>query len=312
MFIVSFFFLTSFIQAYRLGGEVIEDISCIEAQTYSYTLSYPSEFDWCNMNDISYCTMSRNQHLPQYCGSCWAHGALSALADRIKIKRVKSGDFGIDINLSIQHILNCGDAGSCHGGSVLGPYRWLKSLGDRTGSGVSYETSNPYLACSSESTEGFCKYADTECSSIKGVAYSCDTFTETGGSCKAVTRYPNATISSYGSVSGELSIMHEIFTNGPVTCGIDAIPLLEYTGGILKEPGEEIDHVVSIVGWGEENEIPYWVVRNSWGEYWGEMGFVRVLRGKNSLHLEEECAWAIPKDFTIMNHPCFEDGECNF
>lgn len=36
--------------------------------------------------------------LPQ-CGSCWAHSALSSLADRIKIARNAQG---VDINLSIQ------------------------------------------------------------------------------------------------------------------------------------------------------------------------------------------------------------------
>lgn len=41
----------------------------------------------------------------------WAHGALSALADRIKIARNAVGD---DINLSIQWVLNCG------GGALLG------------------------------------------------------------------------------------------------------------------------------------------------------------------------------------------------
>ena len=40
----------------------------------------------------------------RYCGSCWAHGAMSSLSDRIKIARNASGD---EINLSIQHILNC-------------------------------------------------------------------------------------------------------------------------------------------------------------------------------------------------------------
>jgi hypothetical protein len=44
------------------------------------------------------------------------------------------------------------------------------------------------------------------------------------------------------------------------------------------------------------------------GEYWGEMGFIRVAKGSNALLLEEDCAWAVPKDFTTANTPCYEDG----
>ena len=54
----------------------------------------------------------------------------------------------------MQHVLNCGGVGSCHGGTVDGPYQWLHTLSQTTGSGIAYETSNPYLACSSESTGG--------------------------------------------------------------------------------------------------------------------------------------------------------------
>merc|ERR1719345_92214 len=126
----------------------------------------PDSWDWRNINGTNYCTMSRNQHIPQYCGSCWAHGSVSALGDRIKIARKRKGIDGIDINLSVQHILNCGGVGSCHGGSVVGPYQWLHDLSKRTGSGISYETSNPYMACSSESQEGFCGNADWSCNAM--------------------------------------------------------------------------------------------------------------------------------------------------
>jgi len=83
--------------------------------TYLDASELPDEFSWANVNGVSFLTHNLNQHLPVYCGSCWAHGALSSLADRIKVARGAKGD---DINLSIQFVLNCGSdvAGSCFGG----------------------------------------------------------------------------------------------------------------------------------------------------------------------------------------------------
>lgn len=104
----------------------------------------------------------------------------------------------------------------------------------------------------------------------------------------------------------------EIYARGPIACGIDASQILTYTGGIASQPSDSIDHVISVVGWGTEGSKEYWIVRNSWGEYWGEMGYVRVEKGKNALALESGCTWAVPKTFTAPENSnqvhCYEDG----
>jgi hypothetical protein len=101
------------------GHTILQDYSSPLPYTYLGHKDLPTNFTWQNVHGISYTTKSLNQHIPQYCGSCWAHGALSALADRIKIARHAVGD---EINLSVQWVLNCGGsvAGSCHGGSHSG------------------------------------------------------------------------------------------------------------------------------------------------------------------------------------------------
>jgi len=280
---------------YELGAQPFESNKTLD--------DYPADFSWCDKDGTSYCTMSRNQHIPQYCGSCWAHGAVSALGDRIKIARKAKGS---DINLSVQHILNCGGVGSCYGGSVVGAYYWIHSQRSK---GISYETSNPYVACSYDSKEGLCPGNDWSCNAMN-VARTCSTFPPEG-KCVGLAEYPNATIAEYGSISGASAMMKEIYNRGPISCGIDAAAILHYTGGIYDGPGAEVDHVISVVGWGTDpSKGRYWIIRNSWGEYWGEFGYIRSTFG--SLQVEEECAWATLNSYTAPENsnqvPCYEDG----
>jgi cathepsin X len=45
------------------------------------------------------------------------------------------------------------------------------------------------------------------------------------------------------------------------------------------------------------------------GQYWGEMGYMRLEAGKNLLGIEGEVAWATPGSFTMHNFPCAENGD---
>lgn len=53
--------------------------------TYLAKDALPKEYDIRNLDGVSYASIDRNQHIPQYCGSCWAQGAASALSDRLAL-----------------------------------------------------------------------------------------------------------------------------------------------------------------------------------------------------------------------------------
>ena len=108
---------------------------------------------------------------------------------------------------------------------------------------------------------------------------------------------------------------------GPIACTIP-VPdsLLNYTGGIYRDEtnSTSLDHDISVVGYGidkvpenaddlgflpeksplfQSTGLKFWHVRNSWGTYWGEQGFFKVIRGVNNLQLESgNCAFAVPED----------------
>nr|BAN20674.1 cathepsin B [Riptortus pedestris] len=62
-----------------------------------------------------------------------------------------------------------------------------------------------------------------------------------------------------------------------------------YKEGVYQHKmGEEVSgHAVRIIGWGTENDTPYWLVANSWDTYWGDKGFFKIRRGYNECGFED-------------------------
>jgi len=238
-------------------------------------------------------TPSWNQHIPQYCGSCWLHGTLSMIQDRLKI--VKNG-LSPDVILARQVVLNCGAfhtyGDGCNGGDVIDVLRYMKNYG------LPDETCMPYSATDHTQygdkdlkkcpADGYCR----NCMPLKDV--------DTCWSVKTPMRYY---LDSYGKVPrpGEESMMAELAARGPITCSIATPETFDYGyyGGMATDPtnSTDVDHDIEVVGWGEsgDGETKWWVVRNSWGSYWGEMGFFKLERGRNALQIEAgDCWWAMP------------------
>lgn len=65
----------------------------------------PANFDWRNVNGTNYASWTFNQHIPVYCGSCWAQAATASLADRFNI--LKKDVNPTPVALNPQMIVNC-------------------------------------------------------------------------------------------------------------------------------------------------------------------------------------------------------------
>ena len=142
----------------------------------------PSQWLWNNVDGVNMVTNIRNQHIPQYCGSCWAHAATSAISDRIKIARKAAWP---DINISPQVIISCEtkDFG-CHGGDAYNAFEWMAN------NEVTDETCSIYRA------QG---YDNGEVCSAMNICRNCNP----GEACFVPDEYMVYGVDEYDTVAGE-------------------------------------------------------------------------------------------------------------
>ena len=243
------------------------------------TVDLPAQWIWNDVNGTNYLTNIRNQHVPQYCGSCWAHAATSSFSDRIKIARNAAWP---DINIAPQILIDCEhDSLGCHGGDAILAYQWMHTHE------ISDETCSIYSGRGLDNG-GTCS-AMTHCRNCNP-----------GEACFVPDSYYIYHTEEFGPVVGEEAMMQEIYQRGPIACGVAVPESLElYTGGVYCDDTGDLNvvHDISVVGYGvTEDGEKYWTVRNSWGSHWGEGGLFRVCRGVNNIAIESECSWTTPKD----------------
>jgi cathepsin X len=245
----------------------------------------PKAWDWGNVNGTNYLSWNKNQHIPVYCGSCWAQGSTSSLADRFNIMLGDKNPTPVGLNAQV--IVNCGAGGSCEGGNPGGVYEFAYDEGIPDSSCEQYVAHDPKsFSCSAIDKCKDCTWPPCP------VGETCQ------DKCWAVD-HKNYYATHYYSLSGEKHMKAEIYKNGPISCGVDATDKFEdYKGGIYKQFKvlPMINHEIAVVGWGVEDDgSEYWIGRNSWGTYWGENGFFKMTMDSfHDLGITSDCTAGIP------------------
>lgn len=201
------------------------------------------------------------------CGSCWAFSATGAIEGANAIAT------GSLVSVSEEELVTCSSADGCNGGLMDEAFEWVLDNG-----GIATEEKYPY-------------------ESYSGTSGSCDTKLE--GEEKTVTIDGFADVEPYS----EAALM-EAVSKQPVSVAIEAsawdFQLYAegvYNGTCSSDP-YDINHGVLLVGYGSENGVNYWIVKNSWGSSWGDTGFIRMIRNGSPFGI---CAILSMSSYPIKN-----------
>ena len=220
-------------------------------------IDLPEYFDW---KDESYNCVGdyRNQGS---CGSCWAFSAI----DSFNTRRCIAGRDKNVVQYSEQYVTSCDqyDMG-CIGGEIDTVWQFLTETGTTTDKCVPY-TSGP------------------------GDTGTCPTKCKDGSALQMIKA-----LGYVDACSSVESMMTALVQSGPVTVDFEVYAdFMQYSRGIYQHVwGDKIgDHAVDVVGYGAPNgnDPAYWIVRNSWGGMWGDLGYFKMIKGTNDCGFEENC-----------------------
>ena len=200
-------------------------------------ISTPDFVDWRTVENVV--SPVKNQGA---CGSCWAFSTVESLESLYSIKTNTS------VLLSPQELVDCSSSfgnNGCNGGLMTSSFEYVIE-----NNGLCTNDDIPYVA-----TDAVCDLSN----------------------CKM--KYANIH-NCYTINRGDQLAMKEVSSLQPISVAIEADTFLFqfYSDGIItgQDCGQNIDHAVVVVGYGTQNNLDYWIVRNSWGESWGKNGYVLI------------------------------------
>ncbi|XP_026136705.1 cathepsin O [Carassius auratus] len=194
----------------------------------------------------------RNQ---ESCGGCWAFSVVEA------IETVSAKDGGKLQQLSVQQVIDCSyENEGCNGGSPVGALDWL---------------------------------AQTKLKLVNEAEYP---FKDMAGICQFFPQsHAGVTVRNYSAYdfSGQEEVMKSVLVeSGPLVVIVDAISWQDYLGGIIQHhcSSHNANHAVLITGYDTTGEVPYWIVRNSWGTSWGDNGYAYIRIGNDMCGIADNVA----------------------
>jgi len=180
------------------------------------------------------------------CGSCWAFSTTGAVE---ALNKIYTGNL---ISLSEQNLIDCstgyGTAG-CQGGWMDSAFKYIIA-----NNGIDREANYPYEA--------------------------------KNGPCRFNSAYTGASMRSFSDVqAGNEGALQNANNKQPVAVAIDASKLQPYKSGIFNPSGcstTNLDHGVLVIGYGNQGG-DYWIVKNSWGQDWGNQGYFWMARNAGNM-----------------------------
>lgn len=177
------------------------------------------------------------------CGSCWAFATAAVMESQLKIRD------GVSKDVSEQHLLSCNDQGwSCRGG-------WFAHAMHQS-PGAVYGADFPYTGRKVRCKAGLESHEKLESWSFLG-----------NGKTAPTVEQIKAAIMEYGPVGVSIKATRSF---------------MAYRSGVYNACGAHgANHAVSLVGWDDADQA--WILRNTWGESWGEKGYMRIKYGCNDV-----------------------------
>jgi len=251
----------------------------------------PAEFDarlkWPNCPSISELRDQSN------CGSCWAISTAATISDRICIASNGQDRPHISATDLLSCCKNCGDG--CEGGDPARAFAYYRENGLVTGGtfiGRDGCRHYPLPPC-----EHYVNGSRPPCGHESAATPQCEHKCQSGYK-KGYYQDKYYGAESYRVHRDQKAIQKEILTNGPVVAGYRVYEdFVMYKSGVYQHKAGSVvsDHAVRIVGWGEEQGTPYWLVANTWNSDWGDKGFFKIIRGTNDCGIEAAIDAGLPK-----------------